>query len=90
VPALLLYRDELDRRDRTALAFLCATQLPLVLAITALATAAGRISESVAADLVGAAVLSTMCYPLLGLRLRSNRVDQRGAMSSGASGGHTE
>jgi Kef-type K+ transport system membrane component KefB len=90
VPALLLYRDELDRRDRTALAFLCATQLPLVLAITALATAAGRISESVAADLVGAAVLSTLCYPLLGLRLRSNRVDQRGAMSSGASGGHTE
>ena len=33
-PALLLYGDVLNRRDRLSLAFFTSTQLPLVLAIT--------------------------------------------------------
>ena len=37
-PALLLYRGVLGARDRAALAFYCATELPLVVAITTLAT----------------------------------------------------
>jgi hypothetical protein len=41
VPALVLYRNVLGRRDRTALALMSSTQLPLVLAITALATSDG-------------------------------------------------
>ena len=71
-PALLLYREELGRRDRLALALFSSTQLPLVLAITALATADGHMKPSTAAALVGGAVLSTLCFPVLGLRLRGD------------------
>lgn len=71
-PALLLYRRDLDRRERTALAFMSSTQLPLVLAITTLATASGHMRASTAAALIGAAVLSTLVYPVLGLRLRGD------------------
>jgi Kef-type K+ transport system membrane component KefB len=69
-PALLLYRHVLVRRDRIALGLLSATQLPLVVAITAVATKTGRMDTSTAAALVGAAVLSTLIFPILGLRLR--------------------
>ncbi len=69
-PALLLYRKALGARDRAALALMSSTQLPLVLAITALATASGHMLPSTAAALVGAAVLSTLVFPLIGLRLR--------------------
>jgi Kef-type K+ transport system membrane component KefB len=71
-PALLLYRGVLPRTDRFALAFMSSTQLPLVLAITALATAGGHMRASTAAALVGGAVLSTLCYPVIGLRLRGD------------------
>src|SRR5581483_754243 len=47
-PALLLYRDVLGRRDRVALALMTSTQLPLVLAITTLATATGHMRASTA------------------------------------------
>ena len=69
-PALLLYRHVLGPRDRHALAFFSSTQLPLVLAITTVAFADGRMRASTAAALVTAAVLSTLVYPLVGLRLR--------------------
>ena len=62
----------LDRRDRVALALFSSTQLPLVLAITTLAQDGGHMRSSTAASLVGAAVLSTLVYPILGLRLRSD------------------
>jgi Kef-type K+ transport system membrane component KefB len=70
-PALVLYRGVLDARERTALALMSSTQLPLVLAITTLATSTGHMRASTAAALVGAAVLSTLIFPLLGLRLRA-------------------
>ena len=69
-PALLLYRKVLDRRARIALALMSSTQLPLVLAITTLAIAGGHMRPSTAAALVGAAVLSTLVFPVLGLRVR--------------------
>jgi hypothetical protein len=69
-PTLLLHRDVLDRGGRVALAFFRSTQLPLVLAITALAQDSGDMRASTAAALIGAAVLSTLVYPILGLRLR--------------------
>ena len=62
----------LDRRDRVALALFSSTQLPLVLAITTLAQDGGHMRSSTAASLVGAAVLSTLVYPILGLRLRGD------------------
>jgi Kef-type K+ transport system membrane component KefB len=72
LPALLLYRGVLDKRDRLALAFFVSTQLPLVLAITTLAQESGNMRASTASSLVGAAVLSTLVYPMVGLRLRGD------------------
>jgi Kef-type K+ transport system membrane component KefB len=69
-PALLLYRRVLAARDRLALAAFSATALPLVVAITTLATEGGHMRSSTAAALVGAAILSTLIYPLVGLALR--------------------
>jgi hypothetical protein len=62
----------LDARERAALGLMSSTQLPLVLAITTLATRTGHMRTSTAAALVGAAVLSTLVYPMLGLRLRGD------------------
>jgi Kef-type K+ transport system membrane component KefB len=71
-PAVLLYRRVLDRRERIALALLTSTQLPLVIAITTVAAETGHMLHSTAAALVGAAVLSTLVFPILGLRLRGD------------------
>ena len=72
-PALLLYRRVMDLRDRRALAAFSATELPLVVAITTIAVEQGHMRSSTAASLVGAAILSTAIFPLLGLRLRAGR-----------------
>jgi Kef-type K+ transport system membrane component KefB len=78
VPALLLYRGVLAARERTALAFFSATELPLVVAITTIATDGGHMRSSTAAALVGAAILSTLIYPFVGLALR-----RRGGQDAG-------
>jgi Kef-type K+ transport system membrane component KefB len=70
LPAMLLYRKVLSARDRAALAFYSATELPLVVAITTIAVEVGHMRSSTAAGLVGAAMLSTMVYPFAGLALR--------------------
>ena len=70
LPALLLYRDVLSARDRAALAFYSATELPLVVAITTIAIESGHMKTSTAAGLVGAAMLSTLVFPFVGLALR--------------------
>jgi Kef-type K+ transport system membrane component KefB len=75
IPALLLYRRDLSLRDRSALAFFSATELPLVVAITTLAVAAGHMRSSTAAGLVGAAILSTLIFPYVGLALRKRRAE---------------
>jgi Kef-type K+ transport system membrane component KefB len=71
-PAMLLYRGALGGRDRAALAFYSATQLPLVVAITTIATDQGHMKSSTAAGLVGAAMLSTLVFPFVGLALRKS------------------
>jgi Kef-type K+ transport system membrane component KefB len=73
LPAILLYRRFLDGRDRRALAFFSSTELPLVVAITTIAVEQGHMRSSTAASLVGAAILSTMIFPLVGLKLREGR-----------------
>jgi Kef-type K+ transport system membrane component KefB len=70
VPAMLLYRGVLATRDRAALAFYCATELPLVVAITTIAIDEGHMKTSTAAGLVGAAMLSTLIFPFVGMALR--------------------
>ena len=72
LPALLLYKKVLGARDRLALATFSATALPMVVAITTIATSEGHMLRGTAAALVSAAVLSTLIFPLLGLRLRSS------------------
>lgn len=76
VPAMLLYRGVLAARDRAALAFYSATELPLVVAITTIATETGNMKSSTAAGLVGAAMLSTLVFPFVGLALRKGRADE--------------
>lgn len=76
VPALVLYRGVLpDRRDRLALAFYSATALPLVVAITTIAVDQGHMRGSTAASLVGAAMISTLAFPLAAMRFRRGRVE---------------
>jgi Kef-type K+ transport system membrane component KefB len=72
-PALLLYRGVLAARDRMALAVYSATELPLVVAITTLAVEHGHMKSSTAASLVGAAIVSTLVFPLVAMRLRRGR-----------------
>jgi len=72
-PAVLLYRGVLEGRDRAALAFYSATELPLVVAITTVALELDKMRSSTAAALVGAAILSTLVFPLVGRRLRRGR-----------------
>jgi Kef-type K+ transport system membrane component KefB len=74
VPALLLYRGALpERRDRLALALYSATALPLVVAITTIAVDGDHMRGVTAASLVGAAMLSTLLFPLVAMRLRRGR-----------------
>ncbi len=75
-PAILLYGKELRLRDRTALAFYSATELPLVVAITTVATETGHMRLTTSSALVGAAIISTLAYPLVGLRLRRGRAEE--------------
>jgi Kef-type K+ transport system membrane component KefB len=77
LPAMLLYRGVLSTRDRGALAFFSATELPLVVAITTLAIEGGHMRASTAAGLVGAAMLSTLVFPFVGLALRRHEEADR-------------
>ena len=69
VPVALLYRKDLPRASRSALALLASTQLPLVVVITSIGLDTGRILPANAAALVGAAMLSVLLYPSIGLAL---------------------
>ncbi len=77
-PALLLYRGVLAGRDRAALAFYSATELPLVVAITTIAIETDNMETSTAAGLVGAAMLSTLIFPFVGLALRKRSESEAG------------
>jgi Kef-type K+ transport system membrane component KefB len=74
-PAMLLYRGVLGARDRLALAFYSATELPLVVAITTIAVDQGHMHSSTAASLVGAAIVSALAFPLIAMRLRRDFVE---------------
>jgi Kef-type K+ transport system membrane component KefB len=81
-PALLLYRGVLGARDRAALAVYSATELPLVVAITTIAIEVGEMETSTAAGLVGAAMLSTLIFPFVGLALRRRTEQEEGVRPS--------
>jgi Kef-type K+ transport system membrane component KefB len=77
-PALLLYRNVLSATERRALAFFSATELPLVVAITTIAVDAGKMRTSTSAGLVGAAILSTLIYPFVGMALQKRAMAEQG------------
>ena len=73
VPAILLYRRDLPTVRRVSLAFFSATGLPMIVVITSVGVAEGRMRPANAAALVGAGMLSVVIFPALGLlRLRSS------------------
>lgn len=76
LPMLLLYGKDMGLRDRAALAFYAATELPLVVAITTIAIDAGHMRTSTAAGLVGAAMLSTLVYPFVAMALRKDALEE--------------
>jgi Kef-type K+ transport system membrane component KefB len=81
LPALLLYREDLETNQRRALALLSATQLPLVVAIATIGVEGGHMQPSTAAALIGAAVLTMLFFPILGLGLL--RSGSKGASGTG-------
>jgi Kef-type K+ transport system membrane component KefB len=87
IPALLLYRNQLDLRDRAALAFYSATELPLVVAITTIAIDAGKMRASTAAGLVGAAMLSTLVFPFVAMAIRKDALENEGPEEPPAAAG---
>lgn len=92
LPALLLYRKDLPRPDRAALAFFSATALPLVVVITGIGLDTGRMRPENAAALVGAGMLSVLLFPLIGFAIRRRAgsspgmADDAGAATLGGPG----
>jgi Kef-type K+ transport system membrane component KefB len=70
LPALLLYRSDLERSERISLALFSATELPIVVAITSLGVEQGQMRPSTSVALVTAAVLSVLVFPSLGVAVR--------------------
>ncbi|ROS31727.1 cation:proton antiporter [Cellulomonas sp. PhB150] len=64
-PALFWYRRVLGRRDRLRVGLYSATTLPLLVALTQLATEDGSLDDATAACLVGAGALTVLVFPLL-------------------------
>lgn len=69
LPVFLLYRRVLSRRQLPPLALFSATGLPLIVVITSIALAEGRIREVNAASLVMAGLLSVVVFPAGGIVL---------------------
>lgn len=70
LPAMLLYRTQLEPRERVTLALFSASALPLLVAITEIGTETGVMRTEEAAALVGAGMLSILLFPLLALAVR--------------------
>lgn len=68
-PALFVYRRVLSGRERSALAILQATALPLLVVITRIGLDSGRMHQDNATALVGAGMLSVLVFPLVGFRV---------------------
>ncbi|MEV3936202.1 cation:proton antiporter [Glycomyces sp. NPDC049804] len=68
VVTFAVFRRVLGRAPRGALAAFAATQLPIVVVAASTAAERGLVDESVAAAMIGAAMLSVLVFPLVGLR----------------------
>ena len=73
LPVFLFYRDELEADRRWPFALFSGAGLPLIVAISQIGVATGRLAPSSAAALVGAGILSVTVYPLIAFSLLMRR-----------------
>lgn len=85
VPAMLAAARGVSGRDRLSVAFLGATGLPVIVAVTAIGADAGFISSHIATVLVAGGMLTVLLFPLIALTVRGDRVPRR-PEESGPSG----
>jgi Kef-type K+ transport system membrane component KefB len=69
LPSFVLYRRDLDLRQRTQMMLLTATSLPLLVALSTVGLDTGHMLPENAAALIGAGVLSVMFFPGLAVAL---------------------
>jgi Kef-type K+ transport system membrane component KefB len=70
LPALFWYRNDLPSNQRLQMAFLTATTLPLLAALTSIAVAKGTMNTSAQASAIGAGVLTVLVFPIVAVKLR--------------------
>jgi len=85
-PSLLFYRKDLEKGEHLPFILYISTALPLVVAITDIGVATGRMRSENAAALVGAGIVSVLVFPLLALVLRR----RSGAVQTGQGRGDEE
>ena len=73
LPSMLAAPPSSSRRDRFAVAFLGATGLPIIVAVTGIGVDEGILPSAAAAVLVGAGMLSVLLFPLIAMSLRGER-----------------
>jgi Kef-type K+ transport system membrane component KefB len=88
LPAMFLYRHQLDRSERLQMVLLTATALPLLVALTEIGLSTGEMLPANAAALVGAGVLSVLVFPSLAVGLHSR--NKSPSMSSPSPSAATE
>jgi Kef-type K+ transport system membrane component KefB len=69
LPALFMYRKQLNGVERWQMVFLTATALPLLVALTEVGLQSGLMLPANAAALVGAGALSVLVFPLVAVTL---------------------
>jgi Kef-type K+ transport system membrane component KefB len=74
LPALLVYRGVLSRRERTQTAVVTATALPVLVALAEIGVRNGTMLRENAAALVGAGVLTVLLLPALAVALQRPEV----------------
>lgn len=74
LPSTLAAPAGSGRRDKLSIAFLGATGLPIIVAVTAIGVDEGVLTTADAAVVVGAGMLSVLLFPLIGMSLRGERI----------------
>jgi Kef-type K+ transport system membrane component KefB len=85
LPALVVYRGVLDRRERTQTALVTATALPVLVALTEIGLRNGTMLPENAAALVGAGVLTVLVLPAVAVAL--GRPQRTGVPAAATPGG---
>ncbi len=79
LPALFLYRHDLDLSERVQMTLLTATALPLLVALAQIGLDSGHMLPENAAALVGAGVLSVMVFPGVAVAVNRRSLKKAGA-----------